>query len=528
MEPACIRHSELPHTTALFSDYIYHFDRVSQFYRWNPAQLESFSQAAAGVDFPIEHRAALVQVLAEQNGPSPALELLAQPGTVVVATGQQAGLFSGPCYTIYKALTAARLAERLHASGIPAAPVFWMATEDHDFEEAAHCWVFNAALQPSRLAVAQRPEHASRPVGALPVDSAPLEGLRTALGGFPFGEEVSGWVSEAYAPGATFGSGFRTLLRRLLAPFGILFLDPLGPGERRLGAPLLRRAVERMPELSRGLIERSTGLATAGYHAQVHLEKDTSLVFLLEGGRRLALRRGNTQFTANGRQFTAAELADRAESLSPNALLRPVLQDYILPTAAFVAGPAEITYLAQSAVLYEDLLGRMPVIVPRQAFTLLDARAEKLMRRYRLSLPEFFHGEEALRARVAATLTPATLDRALEAARSSVDDPLSRLRESLLGFDPTLAAAFDTSRRKIAYQLSKIQAKARREALRRDQRAQHDAAYLSALLLPQRHLQERFYSILPFLAQHGPDLLPHLYQSIDLDCRDHRLLTLPA
>jgi bacillithiol biosynthesis cysteine-adding enzyme BshC len=518
----------LPHATALFSDYVYHFDRVSQFYRWNPASLESFSQAAAQVDFPPERRAALVQVLAGQNGSSPALELLARPGTVVVATGQQAGLFSGPCYTIYKALTAARLAERLRGSGIPAVPVFWMATEDHDFEEAAHCWVFDASMQASRLAVAPRSEHASRPVGALPVGGAPLEQLRAALSGFPFGGEVSAWVSDAYAPGETFGSAFRALLQKLLAPFGILFFDPLGPGERHLGAPLLRRAVERMPELSRALMERSAGLVTAGYHAQVHVEKDTSLVFLLEGGRRLALRRGNAHFTANGRQFSAAELADRAESLSPNALLRPVLQDYILPTAAFVAGPAEITYLAQSAVLYQDLLERMPVFVARQAFTLLDARSEKLLRRYRLSLPDFFHGEEALRTRVAAALTPPSLDRALEAARTSVDDPLSRLRESLVGFDPTLAAAFDTSRRKIAYQLSKIEAKARRESLRRDLRAQHDAAYLSALLLPQRHLQERFYSILPFLAQHGPDLLPHLCQSIDLDCRDHRLLTLPA
>jgi uncharacterized protein YllA (UPF0747 family) len=249
-------------------------------------------------------------------------------------------------------------------------------------------------------------------------------------------------------------------------------------------------------------------------------------VFLLEDGKRLALRRHDDFYVLNGRRLPVRELAERAASLSPNALLRPVVQDTILPTAAYIGGPAELAYLAQSEVIYRTLLGHMPAALPRSGFTLVDERSSKLMTRYGLSLPDFFHGEEVLRERMAAKLVPPTLSAAMQTAAAGVDDALARLHREIAGFDPTLSSALDRSSRKVRYQLGKIERKTGREALRRDARATRDAASLYGLIYPERHLQERLYSILPFLALHGTDLTSRLYDVVDLACPDHRLVVL--
>ena len=512
MEPACVRQDELPQTSKLFADFLYRFERVAAFYAWPPHDPASYAAAAVRVEYPIERRAALVAALRAQNGGNPDLDTLAQPGAVAVVTGQQVGLFSGPCYAIYKALTAIQLARRITSAGIPAVPIFWLATEDHDFAEVNHCWVFDAAQRPVRLEIpGTNPER--RPVGEIPVENPPVDGLRQALRDFPFGEEIVAAVEDAYAPGATFGSAFARLLQRLLP--GLLCLDPLDPALRRLAAPLLGQAVEAAPQLAARLAERSRQLTAAGYHTQVHLEEHTSLVFLLENGRRLALDRRDAGYSA---------LSNRPEQLSPNALLRPVVQDYMLPTVAYVGGPAEIAYLAQSQAIYEELRRPMPVAVQRQSATLLDARSGKLMERYGLALPDLFRGEEPLRERIARTLVPAELAATIADTKSESAHALDLLDASLEGFDPTLAAALATSRRKIAWQFSKIERKVGREALRRDERAAEGARWLNNLIYPEKHLQERFYSILPFLARHGLGLIERLSEKLTPDCRDHRVL----
>jgi bacillithiol biosynthesis cysteine-adding enzyme BshC len=518
----CVRQTELPNTTALAADTFYHPDKLAAFYRHPVRDLDSFRAAASEIKFSDEQRAALVAALRRHNGDSPALERLAQPGTVVVATGQQVGLFSGPAYTIFKALHAARLAEWLTANGISAVPVFWVATEDHDFAEVNHTWLFDAHHHPVKLET--RRSASSQPVGTVTLVSPPVNELRAAFHGMPFGEEVADLVEESYRGGNTMGRAFGELMRKLLAHFDIPQLDPMLPDFRALAAPALRAAVENHAALTAGILERNRQLAAAGYHAQVHVEEQTSLVFLLENGKRLALRRKGQEFAQNGRQFSTAELSDLAASLSPNALLRPVVQDSILPTVACIMGAAEAAYMAQSEVLYRSILGRMPVVVPRTGFTIVDPHSEKLMTRYGLSLPDFFSGEDVLRERIASRLVPPAIHSVLSDTAKTVDRAIERLRGDLAPFDPTLARALDRGKRKIAYQLSKIEAKAGREALRRNERATAEASSLYGLIFPVRHLQERLYSILPFLAKHGLDLVDHIYSAIELECPDHRMM----
>jgi uncharacterized protein YllA (UPF0747 family) len=212
--------------------------------------------------------------------------------------------------------------------------------------------------------------------------------------------------------------------------------------------------------------------------------------------------------------------------ISPNALLRPVMEDYLLPTAAYVGGPSEIAYMAQAQVLYENLLGRMPVVFPRNSFTLLDSRATKLLERYSLRVPDLFTYHEKVTGLIANRLVPGQLTDEFASVRSTVASALARLQADLRDFDPTLDAAAKKSAAKILYQIEKLSQKAARERLRRDDRAKRDATYLIDLIFPHRHLQERFYSIIPFLAQHGLDLPQRLISEIQLGCPDHMIRTM--
>ncbi len=522
MHCTCVRQSDLPHTTRLFADVLYNPDRTARYYAHPVRDLEAYRAAAAQVDFPADRRAALIRALQVQNPHSTSLERLARPGTVAVITGQQVGLFSGPCYTIYKVLHAVKLAEWLSANGVEAVPVFWLATEDHDFAEVNHAWVFGPGHVPGKLEM-RRPA-TEQPVGDVALVAPPVEELRAALHGLPFGEEIADMVEETYRGGSTMGKAFGELMRKLLAKFDILYVDPMLAEFRELAAPALRKAVAAAPELTRAVLERNAELKADGYHAQVHVEEHTSFFFLLENGKRLVLRRSGTEFLHNSRRFTTEELMERAASLSPNALLRPVIQDSMLPTAAYIGGPAEIAYFAQSAALYEKLLGRMPVAVPRAGFTLLDGRSDKLMERYELKLQDFFHGGTALKEQIASRLVPPAITLHLRESAAAVNGAVSRLRRELTEFDPTLAKALDRSAAKIKYQMAKMEHKTGRETMRRDERAARDAASLYGLILPERHLQERLYSILPFLAQYGTGLLDEVYAAIELDCADHRLM----
>jgi bacillithiol synthase len=529
MNPSCLRHTSIPGTSRLFGDFLYNFDRVADFYDWNPFDRKAFQSAAAAIQFPKSRRGALVDALARQNPDSPSLKLLAEPSTVAVVTGQQVGLFTGPAYTIFKAITTARLAKQLSESGIPAVPIFWLATEDHDLVEVDHAWVYSKGGDPVKLQSIVEPTQG--PVGNARINEVPLAALKVALEGFPYGSEVFAMVERAYRPGITLGVAFRSLLSELLRDLGLLFLDPLDPAIRQIAAPFLAEAVSKSSSFMEALRARNSELEAAGYHAQVYADGGTSPVFLLEGGRRTALKWHKGKFVAKDLALSPADLAGRAADISPNALLRPVTQDYLLPTVAYVGGPAEVAYMAQAQVIYHDLLGRMPVIFPRNGFTLVDTRAEKLMERYHLQLQDLLDYEERVHARIASRLIPQSTEQTFVAARCTAEQELIRLRKELRQFDPTLEAAAQKSETKILYQFDKLARKTARERLRRDKQASSDATYLSNLIYPHRHLQERFYTILPFLAEHGPDLIGQLLNIARTDCPDHmvrRISELPA
>lgn len=525
MEPSCIHHTLIPGASKLFCDYLYHFDQVTQFYTSHFSDEEALHRSIERIQYPASRRERLVSALRRQNGDSPALQELARPEAVAVVTGQQVGLFSGPAYTVFKALTAVKLAEHLKQQGVPAVPVFWLATEDHDLAEVDHAWVFNKRATAAKVSVANSVINGG-PVGNVELGAVPIAELRESLGELPFREDAVRAIEQAYRPGVTLGAAFRAFLQEILKDFGLLYIDPLEPDIREISAELMRDVVDRVPDLTSALRRRDKELVDAGYHAQVLVEQDSSLLFLLNQNRRNALRWKDGRFVGKERSFTASELKEIAERLSPNALLRPVMQDYLLPTVTYIGGPSEIAYMAQSQVLYDSLLGRMPVLFPRNSFTLLDARATKLLRRYALHVTDLLDHQEKVKGRIAAKLVPAGINDQLASVRAGTALVLADLQRDLMQFDPTLESAAKKTAAKVLYQLDKLGRKTGREVLRRDERASSDAAYLIDLVYPHRHLQERFYSIVPFLAKHGLDLPQRIYEQAQLACPDHMIRTL--
>jgi bacillithiol synthase len=295
-----------------------------------------------------------------------------------------------------------------------------------------------------------------------------------------------------------------------------VLIDPMERALREMAAPLMREVVLRMPELIDALMLRSKELVARGYHAQVLVDdKTTSLAFLLQDGQRIALRH---------QKSSTRELVQRAADLSPNALLRPVVQDYLLPTAAYIGGPAELAYLAQSQVVYGKLMGRQPAAFPRAFFTLLDERSHKRMRRYGVNPTDLFHGEQALHDAIASRLVPEQLRARLDRTKAEFSGALDALRGDLDQFDVSLAAALETNRRKIEYQVGKIARKTATQIMARDEQATRDARLLNGLVFPEKHLQERIYSIVPFIAKFGPGLVDELYSAVRIDCPDHQFV----
>ena len=539
MECQCIKQTAIPHATRLFTDFLYQFDRVRSFFSFAPFDQESFSRAARSLAYPQETRAAVAGVLEEQSQRFGATEQTRrnlqrfQQGAAAVVTGQQVGLFTGPMFAFYKALTAIRLAEGLTAAGLDCVPVFWLATEDHDLAEVNHTFLLDADYQPHRIAEEGAPHLPNAPVGEValsPGFARQTEQVVRLLPESAWKAELVRALQQTYRPGETFGSAFGGLMARLMERFGVLLLDPMHPRLHRLAAGLFRRALESADELREALLERNRELVKAGYHAQVHVANHSTLLFQRAGGQRTALRRRNGEFLLGDQRQSSAALLDHLErcpdDFSPNVLLRPVLQDYLLPTVAYVSGAAEVAYLAQAGPLYQRLLGHMPVVHPRASFTLLDSRAAELLGRYQVIVGDVLAGPQALRETMAQQLLPAELAATLTQEQRRLQELLTNLRQQMEAFDHTLADATATSARKMSYQLAKIKRKAARAAGLRSSQMERDAVVLENLIYPGKNLQERVYSGIYFLAQFGPDLLDRLYQRISIHGADHQVLVL--
>ncbi len=555
MSAECFPITVLPHVSQLYRDYLAMADSASDaaVRRWYGA--EPFAGRWLGKPVQVKHPEALADLLEAQavdfraSDAAKANIAKLRTGARAVVTGQQVVLFGGPLLTILKAATAvARAREATSATGLDHVPVFWLATEDHDLEEVDQVsFLTKASVETLRLGL--KMAHAV-PVGGVvpgPELEAVLERASELLEYAP----VSDWLQECYAPAAgsrpadgsqpeagsrpTLALAFGRLMAKIFAAEGLVVMDAASRGFHALGASTLRYAIEHAADLQQALIARSQELVKAGYHAQVLVADSGSMLFLLDEatGERLALRRtgpDNAQWKAGGRTFSTAELIailDAApERISPNALLRPVFQDTVLPTAAYIGGPAEIAYFAQSAVVYEAILGRLTPVLPRLSATLLEPAIAAVMDKHEVQLPDAMTSAEALAQRLGARAMPIEAKRKLAAVGNAMETELAALTDYLAGMDATLGRSAGVSGSKMRYQMNRLRRMAATFELQKQASLRKHADAITLNVFPDGHPQERVVAGIWFMAKYGEGLVERLVGVAGNQCPGHVVVRL--
>ncbi len=547
MSNQAISFSEIPRTTRLFNDFLYNFDRVSRFYQpglqSGGRDVASFVGRAQTVTAQSFSREAVADALKDQNARAGAGELtfanierLRQNDSVVVITGQQAGLFTGPLYTILKALTVIKLAEQLRAQSVNAVPMFWVAAEDHDFAEVNHTRLVNREGRLTTITYTACSPKEGKPVGHVKLCdeiSNNIDQLVAALPESEFMPRLTADLRDSYRAGASFAEAFGALMMRLFGKFGVVLINPLDDRLKHVAGEIYARAMTRAPEFASRLVNESAALEASGYHAQVYTSPEAVPLFMLDEGRRTAMvRRDDGRFYLKGGEkgFGADELLDTARRcpscFSPNVTLRPIVQDFLLPTVAYVGGPAEIAYFAQLRPNY-SLLDRVdPVVLPRASFTLIEKRHAKTMSKYDIKFTDLFEGQEEVMKKVVERSLDQDTATAFDETENVLNQQLDKLRESLTRVDPTLAEALKSGREKIFYQLHNLRTRFVHNRGQRDETTKQQVERLFAVLYPNKNLQEREINSSYFLARYGYELIDRLYEEVEVGSRDHKLVYL--
>ncbi len=524
-------------------DYLEHYERVEQFYNGSPFSPDTYRRLERELrGFKID-REALVRILLRQNEAFGAGEetianvrRLADPDTFAVVTGQQVGLFSGPAFTLYKMLTAVRVSQSLASQGLKVVPIFWLATEDHDLEEVAQAYTLSDEYEKIPLHdPGERPAPQS-PVGRVRLTPAVIEAidrLEATLQGGNDRSQLLGDLRSCYQPGATWSLSFGKFLTRLCGRWGVVLLDPMDEAIHRLSVPIYQEALRQAEDLRIQLQDRSQDLVKAGYHAQVHIAEDSTLLFVEREGNRLPVHvtgaDGKDRFSIGEvQEVSMEELTSESKenplNFSANVLLRPLVQDSLLPTIVCIVGPSELAYLGQAQVLYSAFGRPMPAVFPRSGFTLVDRRIERWMEKYQVTIDDVWQGKEHLSQRIASTAFAEGWSERFNQAEKDLAHLLARLRKDIEALDPTLVDALNHAEEKIQYQVERLKGKMTRSALSKSEiLARHTQALLSAMT-PDRELQERSVSGAYFLGHAGYGLLDRLLEHIPADTSDHRVM----
>lgn len=541
MKSECLDFRSLPGQNSLFLSYLYDFEKISRFYSNWPltphTMTERIETAARLKRFP---RSRLMPSLTDWNRKLGAgkrvfdnLKRLESADCLAVVTGQQVGLFGGPSYAVYKAASAIRLTQLLQEKGVAAVPVFWLAADDSDFQEIRSSTFFSAretGLEEVRYPGS--PDRVEQMVGTVELAAVEscLQELEKHLGKNEFSSRILSMLYESYSPASSFRAAFAGWMSTLFQEWGLIVFDPLHPGHRQDLGDFFSIAVENRQALLDKLLQRNQELRKAGFEPQVHVEASETLLFWIEGKNRFKLEYQNGRYKAKGRksvQFTEAELlecvARNPGAFGSNVLLRPILQDYLFPTALYVGGPAETAYFAQVSPL-APFWGLESTIFPRASFTIVDRKCQRYLRKYHLSVKEIVSGdshhwtEKILRDSSAGEILK-DFDKVEDTLRMKLAELKGRFREE----DRTVAEMLGNAEGKVFYQLEKVKNRFVENYRTRSKYLQKHLNYLQSHLKPGGHLQERTVNFNQFLSQEGPQLVSSLIEHLYPFCFSHRV-----
>ena len=524
--------------TPLARDYCHAYERLDAFYAGAPAVPASWQNAiearrASQIDATAVSNIVTNQ-LRTRGAPPEALAAaarLGETGTVAIVTGQQAGLFGGPLFTLFKALTAIALARRVEsAHGVQAVPVFWVDAEDHDVDEVRTCGVLDANLQLCRIAL-DLPTETGRPVGSLRLPDAvgsTIDALRDAMPRTEFSDPLLETLADAYSAGAGMVEAFARWLDATLGAHGLVVFDPSDRAAKPLVRSVFDQELRSRGETSRLAARAGERLAAHGYHVQVTPTADAVALFDLDGTRR-TIRLQDDGFAVGERRYGHDELLgkvrDHPETFSPNVLLRPIVQDTLFPTIAYVSGPNELAYLGQLRQAYEQFGVPMPLIYPRLSATLLDRASTKFLARHSLDFETLQAQDDSVLNRLISAQLPPEIETALSLAEQQVGETLDAIADTVPAVDPTLSGATRTTRERMERDLRTLRGKIVQAAKRRDETLRRQFSRARGQAFPEGDPQERAVASVYFFNKYGPNLVDQLLDSLPLDVGQHWLVT---
>lgn len=512
----------------LVADYATNFASVAELYTGDPSRPDRWHSAIERARVHAHLRSALVPVVrAQQERRSAPAEaraaaaLFGQPDTVAVVTGQQAGVFGGPLYTLLKAITAIQLARRLRQEQqVPTVAAFWVEAEDHDWDEVRGITLLDSDYQAKTITL-DPPEGAGKlPIAALTLDervSSTIDAIEATLSATDFTATLLQQLRASWHPGERLGSAFARWLETLLGPHGLVVFEAADPTAKPLAAKVFARELETAGKTTELAAAAGRLMTERGHQAQVTPQPDTVGLFRLDGAR-LPIRRHEAS-------ALVGEALEHPERFSPNVLLRPIVQDSIFPTVCYVAGPSELAYLGQLRGVYDHFGVSMPLIYPRGSATLIDSAASRFLAKYNVPLEDLQARDDAALNRLLEAQLPQTVDQALTDARTSVRQTMQRLVEVMPAVDPTLAGAAKTTLGRMEHDLESLHGKVIQAAKKRDDTLRRQFARTQAQIFPNGHPQERTLGVIFFLNKYGPGLIDRLLEELPLEMGKHWVIT---
>lgn len=533
---------KIDETPRLFSDYLTYSEDIREFFRWNP--WDDIGECAEIRLRNYQLRKEVAEILQAQNqewsAPEPveeAIRQFARPDTLALVTGQQAGLFGGPLYTVYKIFTIIKMAESLQEK-YPQwnfVPVFWMEVDDSDFREINHLHILNANGDLLDLQLPEQPGD-YRPVylRKIPPEIEQIHGqLASICLPNEFREKVLTEIKNIYAPGKSFADAFAEWLLHFFGPFGLIVMNPADVRFKTLLRPLFRRSLEEREMLLQKFRENREKLERKGYHSQIKLDPAQTLLFFIADDqsrcridaqdREYLIRHPSSSYPLPHNELL--KLLDHSpERFSPNVALRPVVQDMLLPTLAYSGGPAEISYFAQLKPLYLHLKVTEPIFFPRARITLLEKKVQRWMEKFSVTEKIIFEKKNALSEYLIRQRTNPLLEKYFEDAGRKISQTLEQLEAQLSKIDPTLKPAWERSENQIENALMKLKWKAEQARERKMETEIRQIRKLTDHLFPGGKYQERVLNPIHFQVKYGPDFFRGIYETLSLKTKYHQLI----
>ena len=528
-----------PWIRRLASDYAFAFERVAPFFAGDPATpaawADTIKRSQSYHRQPVEIARVIAAQQAERGAPAAARESasrLADPSTRVIITGQQAGLFGGPLFTVLKAVTAMKLAAQVSKEHrVPVVPVFWIDAEDHDWPEVNGCTVLDDELAPITVRLADLPGAGSLPIARLTLNDAvnpALDQLATALPDTVFKADLLTALRSAYAPGRSMAAAFGVWMEHVLGPHGLVVYDSSDPASKALARDVFVTELTQPGHTARIAAAAGDALVAQGYHAQATLADGTVSVFHLNA-ERAPIRIDGDKAMIGDHVLSATQLREEAQQhpqhFSPNVLLRPLVQDTVFPTICYVAGPNELAYLGQLKEVYAHFGVPMPLFYQRGSATLADSATLRFLSKYDLPITALRARDESTLNQLLESQLPPTVEQALTSVSSLIDERMAAVAAAVPQIDPTLEGAVKSTQGKLQHEVQALHNKVIQAAKRRDDTLRRQFQRAQALTFPQGHPQEREVGSVWFLNRYGPILVDRLMDELPLAMGHHWVLT---